>query len=137
MKKKRGQVSIEYMIVVGFAFIMIMPVIIIFLVQSNDIQDSINVNQANSVARKIAHYSDSIYYMGHPSKTTIKAYIPKGIESISIGNQEVVFRMQTSHGPTDVVHITDVNITGTLKTSSGIRNIEIQAMPGYVNVTDR
>lgn len=136
-EKKRGQVSLEYIIVMGFIFLMIIPLLVLFTTESNNIRDEINIHQAQNVARKISASAESVYYYGYPSKTTIKAYMPQNVQAITIENNEVVIKLSTGNGDLDIVEYTPVNITGDMQTFSGLHKITIQAMPTYVNVSSR
>jgi hypothetical protein len=130
-----GQVSVEYLMVMGFVFLITIPLIVIFSIQSNEIQDRIYINQAENVARKVSTAVESVYYLGYPSKTTIRAYMPRNVQYATVGNNEIVIGVSTSNGVTDIIRDTSINITGSLQTFSGIQVIEISAMQGYVNIT--
>lgn len=132
---KLGQVSIEYLMVMSFVFLTAIPLIMIFATQSNEVQDRIYLNQAENVARKISVATESVYYLGYPSKTTIRANLPRNIQYATVSNNEIVIAIMTSRGLTEIVEETPINITGTLQTYSGIQVIQISAMQGYVNIT--
>ena len=133
MFKKRGQVSVEFVITIGFAFLMLIPIMVIFYEHNIKSNQEVNANQAGLIARKITDTSNSVYYLGHPTALTIKTYMPDGVESISITGKEVVFRLSTGQ---DVVSISNVNLTGNISTSPGLKNIRISALVNKVNVSE-
>ena len=71
---KRGQISVEFITIFGFVFLMTIPLIIIFFDQVGSVEDSISENHLKNVAQKIVDKAETIYYLGEPSKTTLKAF---------------------------------------------------------------
>lgn len=138
MQKKRhskSQVSVEYMLVMGFAALMTIPLLLIYYTYSSDASDSVAASQALQIARKIVDSSESVYYLGKPSQTTLKLNFPDKINSIDLSNKEVVLKIKTKNGVTDVVQVSSVNITGSLPTTQGIHIITVKAEEGYVQIT--
>lgn len=135
MRFLKSQVSVEYMFIMGFAALMTIPLLLIYYTYTSDSSDTVATSQALQIARKIADSSESVYYLGKPSQTTLKLNFPERIESIGLSGKEVVFRIKTRSGVTDVVEISSVNITGSLPTSQGIHILTIKAEEGYVQVS--
>lgn len=140
----RGQASMEYLLVAGFAFVITIPIIIAFYLQSGNINDDINMNQINQIGRKIIDASESVFYLGSPSQTTLKVYMPPRISQISVGRdvagvvegRELVFFVETQSAPKEVVITSRVLMRGNISSSSGIHHIQIRADQTYVNITD-
>ena len=131
----KAQVSVEYMLVMGFAALMTIPLLLIYYTYTSDSSDTVATSQALQIARKIADSSEAVYYLGKPSQTTLKLNFPERIASTNLSSKEVVFKIKTKNGITDVVQVSSVNITGSLPTSQGIHIITIKAEEGYVQVT--
>ncbi|MBI2659987.1 hypothetical protein HYX07_02400 [Candidatus Woesearchaeota archaeon] len=130
-----AQVSVEYMFIMGFAALMTIPLLLIYYTYTSDSSDTVATSQAMQVARKIVDASESVYYLGKPSQTTLKLNFPDSIDSISLSSREVLFKVKTRNGVTDVVQVSSVNISGTLPKSQGIHIITIKAEEGYVQIT--
>lgn len=138
MHKKRypkSQVSVEYMLVMGFAALMTIPLLLIYYTYSSDTSDSVSTSQAMQIARKIVDASESVYYLGKPSQTTLKLNFPDRIASTNLSNKEVVFKIKTKSGVTDIAQVSSVNITGSLPTTQGIHVITVKAEDNYVQIT--
>lgn len=131
----KSQVSVEYMLVMGFAVVMTIPLLLIYYSYSSDSSDSVATNQALQIARKIVDASESVYYLGKPSQTTLKLNFPERIDSINLSNKEVVFKIKTKTGIAEMVQISPVNVSGSLPTSQGLHIITIKADDGYVQIT--
>ncbi len=135
---KRSQVAMEYMMVVGFAMLMVIPLFVIYGSQGMAARDQVNEKQASNIARKIVDSAETVYYLGKPSKTTIKVYMPDDIRNITISPRSIDFHMRTSQGVSVIsVESSYVNLTGSLSANPGIHYIEIAADDYAVNVSTR
>lgn len=130
--KKRGQISVEYLLVVGLTTIVVIFLLAISDYYSREVENTINTNQIDRIAKEIVDTAESMYYFGEPSKTTIKLFIPKGIEEINVSNNELNFRVRTQNGVTDMFYRSSVPLQGDISYSYGLHNIIIEARGGYV-----
>jgi hypothetical protein len=128
------QSSMEFMVVIGFALLMITPVIIMYSTQRNDINDRVNSNQAFQIARKIVDSAESVYYFGEPSKTTIRVFIPRNVVAFNISRYEVIVKVRTQAGVAEIVQVSKVNISGDIPPNYGVYDIEVVAKGNYVLV---
>ena len=134
---KRGQISVEYITIFGFVFLMIIPLIVIFFDQSASVQDQIAQNQLRNIAIKVTDKAESMYYLGEPSKTTIKVQFPEHIEAVVISDKQIRFDYKTGTG--NLIYITQdskVNLTGTLSPAPGIHYIQIQSSGDEVVISE-
>ena len=131
----KSQVSVEYMLVMGFAALITLPLLLIYYTYSADSTEFVATSQALQIARKIVDSSESVYYLGKPSQTTLKFNFPDRIYSTNLTNKEVVFKIKTKSGITDVVQISSVNMSGSMPTTQGIHIITVKAEDGYVQIT--
>ena len=133
--KNKSQISVEYMLIVGFATLMAIPLLLIYYRYTADSSDTIATSQALQIARKIADSSESVYYLGKPSQTTLKFSFPDNIQIINLSGREVVFKLKTRSGITDLVQASSVNMSGSIPVSAGIHTLELKAEDGYVQIT--
>ncbi len=131
----KSQVSVEYMLIMGFATIMIVPLLLIYYIYTSESSDSVATGQAIQIARKIVDASETVYYLGKPSQTTLKFNFPDNIKKIRLENYELVINVSTKTGIAEIVQVSSVNISGDLPTSQGIHIITIKAEDNYVKVT--
>ncbi|MBI3035371.1 hypothetical protein HYY71_03540 [Candidatus Woesearchaeota archaeon] len=131
----KSQVSVEYMLVMGFAALMSIPLLMIYYTYSSDSSDSVATSQASQIARRIADASESVYYIGKPSQTTLKLNFPERIKAAKLENYEIVFNISTKNGIAEIVQVSSVNITGNLPTAQGIHILTIKADNRFVQVT--
>lgn len=129
--KKRGQskaqVSMEFLLVVGFAFLMTVPLIIIFYQQSQSINTEVSASQVDKVASEIRDAADEVYYMGSPSKKTITVFMPEGVKGVDVGGNRILFLIDSPNGDYDIVKWTATNLTGSLMNYSGIHHVSAES----------
>lgn len=133
---KKSQISMEYMIIVGFVIVITIPMILIFSSQSTSIDESLISNQAALIASKIVDSAETVYYLGNSSKVTFKVNMPKMIHGVNISNNEVVFRIKQHNGISDIVKYSIVPINGTISKKAGIFNIVVESRGDYVWVSN-
>ena len=130
----KSQVSVEYMMVMGFAALITLPLLLIYYTYSADSTEFVATSQAMQIARKIVDSSESVYYLGKPSQTTLKLYFPDGIKSTNLSSREVVFKVKIRQGIAEIVQVSSVNMSGSLPTAQGIHVITLKAQDGYVQI---
>ena len=135
--KKEAQISVEYLVIIGFVTVITIPLIIIYYSFVQDSGDEIATTQILQIGKKIVDAAESVYYLGEPSQTTLRVNIPNNVVLANLSDYEVVFKMKTRSGVVDVVQSSDVNITGSLPTNMSTYLITIKAESNYVNVTYR
>lgn len=131
----KSQVSVEYMLILGFATLMVLPLLLIYYTYISDTSDSVATSQALQIARNLVDSSESVYYLGKPSQTTLKVNFPDRIHSTNASGREIVFKIKTKSGVTDIVQVSSVNISGSLPITQGIHVITVKAEDGYVQIT--
>jgi hypothetical protein len=91
--------------------------------------------QVYQISKKIADGAETVYYLGEPSRLTIKAYFPANINSVSIGNNEIVFNVKSGDREDEIVVYTPINVTGNLSISQGVHYVTIENKGGHVEIS--
>ncbi|MFC1697662.1 hypothetical protein ACFL1H_04990 [Nanoarchaeota archaeon] len=99
----KGQVSFEYLMVVGFAFLLIIPAIAIFFSASTAATEQVNYGRLEQIGNLIMTESDRIYYAGGNSKVTLEFNMPDQVNDVEI-------YCAGRDGSGDMVEIEDVTI---------------------------
>ena len=136
--KKDAQVSVEYMALIGFVTLITIPLVIIYSTYSQQSKESITSAQIHQVAKKIVDAAESVYYLGEPSQTTLKVNIPDDVVDVDLSyGYEVVFKVKSTSGISDIVQVSSVNITGSLPTNRSSYSIIVKALSDHVEVSYR
>ncbi|MBI2651615.1 hypothetical protein HYX01_04035 [Candidatus Woesearchaeota archaeon] len=135
-KIKKSQVSVEYMLLIGFVTVITVPLIIIYHSFIQESNDDITSAQLNQIAGKIVDAAESVYYLGEPSQTTLKANIPDNVVAVNLSaGYELAFKIRTKAGNNDITRNSAVNITGSLPKNKGLYTITVKAKSNYVEVS--
>ena len=133
---KKSQVSIEYLIIVGFVTFVLLSILAVAFLYSGTIKDQIKITQLTNFANKVTSSAEAVFYSGKPSKTTITTYLPEGILSASIVENSLLFSIQTSSGVNIISFSSNVPITGTLSSTMGIKKVKLEAKQDYVLISN-
>lgn len=128
---KRGQSSMEFLILMSFLTFVIIGILTIGYLYSNTINDRMKSNQINNFANKIISTSEAVFYAGEPSRATISVHIPEGVNDIEIIDNAIVITYQLATGQNKVAFSGNVPIaedpTAKLSSDQGIKNIVVIA----------
>jgi hypothetical protein len=127
----------EYLIIFGIAFMMTLPLIIIYSKQTNNVQADIAQIQVYKVATKISDYAEQVYYMGEPSQRTLYVTFPECVDSITVQGNLLTFNVTAAGLSYQVVKETTANMTGSIRKFSGEHILTFTAGPSVVTITDR
>lgn len=129
----RGQISTEYLIVVGFVVFLVLVAVGTALFYTNQIKFSIKSDQIERYANNIITNSESVFYDGYPAQTTINAHLPEGVSSLVLSNQHLL--INTTSGSVKA-YKSKVPIEGILSSNSGVKRITIVAQVDKVVLTE-
>lgn len=135
-RKKEAQMSIEYMFIIGFVTLITVPLILIYYSFTQDSKTEISSSQVMQVTKNVVDAAESVYYLGEPSQTTLKVNMPDNVVSVNLSSgYEVVFKIRTNSGESEVIQSSSVNITGSLPESGGLYTVIIKAKSDHVEVS--
>lgn len=133
-QKKKAQIGMEYLMIVGFLTFILIGTLAVAFYHSNSLRDMISSRQVDGMANKIVSSAESVFYSGEPSKITIVTNIPERITLIEIINNTIYVSFETSSGPNKVDFPSNVPITGTISSVSGLREIVLEAENTSVSI---
>lgn len=141
MKLAKAQMAMEYLMVIGFSLLLIIPIITLVYQHYDENRTSIHQEHLQELARELKYQAEKIHYQGAPSRTTVEASLPPGVKEVIIVNKTIEFRMENND--VSIYADTRVNVTGNIKTFSGPHIITLQAYDNgnldpeddYVNIT--
>ena len=128
----RAQASSEYIIIVGFVVGITIPLMLVYFTFANNVNNQIISAQLEQIAQSIIDSADTVYFLGEPSQTTLKVYLPTGIKSVQIINKAINYKIMTSNGINDIVYVSSADLTGLLPISAGVHFITVKAEAGGV-----
>lgn len=109
---RSSQASMEYLFIVALTFLILIPTVYLFFSYSRESTEEITDAQITKLGRAIVDASETIFYSGQGSRTVLELTMPKGINEIYIiDGRELVFKVTTSFGDSDIVFFSAANMT--------------------------
>ncbi len=128
--RKRGQASLEFLIIVGIAMIILAPIIYMATSYKEDVESAKSYLMTKESLKTLKISSLSVYNQGEGSKTTTYINLPSEMEYFNIINNYIVIRIRTVAGVEDMFVELPFNITYTsLPTTYGRYRVEITSLP--------
>ena len=133
----KGQISLEYLVIFSITFVLLIPLIIIFVTQTQNMQEDITNAQLDKLSSEIDDAVSEVYYLGPPAQKTIRVTFPSGIQSVDLESYGLVFNVQVTETSFEFVKETRVNLTGSLRSFEGPHVIVVKSYGNYVQLTDK
>ena len=125
----------EYLIIVGFVIVMLVPATFIYLRYSGSSSDTLSSAKATQIADQIAKAADEVYYLGKDNQKSIDVSFPPNIDLIQFDNKEIVFKVKDSKGNTnDITEVASVPLSGLLPNIQGKKTLVIKSLGDRVSV---
>ncbi len=143
----KGQVSMEYVMVATFIALIVIPIAFLAFSFSRTSSAEIGLGQIDKMGNDIVKTAEKVFYQGSPSRITIIATMPDGVENIRIdkdwdsGQNELVFTTVLGSGINELAFPSKVNIAGSFtpeSITSGQKSIRIESIDNstsYVLIT--
>ena len=158
---KKAQSSLEFIMIFGLGFFLILIISAAFFTYSNDAKIDLDTKQMGLIGEEIMSNVEKIYYLGEGNKITLKTKFPDGIENMTISHNNgtkgeydqlnfwiysgeslvpVVFGTQKNYirfNCTNCRHDYSTNISfynDTSMFSSGSRELKIESYGDYVSI---
>ncbi len=126
---KKGQISTEYIVILGMVIFVLIP-IIYFATQTTT--DTTRFNNADLAVKLIREAADRVYALGPGNKETVSITIPSGVNKFEVFNKEISLQLQYHGGKSDFSLITNANLTGSLPQTSGTYTISLLVLDNGV-----
>ena len=122
----------EYMLVAGFVLLLTIPLVLVFVQQTNSFNDEVSLTQSEKAVRKVIDVANTVYYLGPPSKRTITIYVPQQINTFTIQNDSI--EVDISGGYLFSLS-SDSELNGTINNFEGLHTIIVEAKQNFVQIT--
>ena len=134
MIRSRGQLSMEYVMVVAITSIVLALLLLTVLSIQRRSAEAAGVVQARNAVEQLASATDLVAVQGSPARKTIQVYVPRGIvpDGSFIGSRTAVtgriinIRVTTPYGEEDVWSYTSATVNGSLPDASGSTRLAVQ-----------
>lgn len=110
-----GQISVEYLIILGVAVAAILPAGYFFYQYSINSNDNAIRSQIETIGNQMLTNAESVYGLAEGSKISLEVNLPNKIKDIIIINQEeLIIKYELSTGITESVFFSKIKLSGNI-----------------------
>lgn len=133
---KKGQVSMEYLLVLGFLLLLLIPLLVLYNSTQKDTQDQLVEAQARKVGNLIRDAAERVYFAGEPAQETLQLQFPRNIKNITFTNASMYFTLAGGANQYDLLIPSLAPLNGTLLVNEGVHIVVVRAQGGVVQVSE-
>lgn len=131
----------EYMLIVAFALVVIIPATFLFYNYSQGSNDELVASQFNSIGLEILDSAETMYVGGEHQWETLKFNLPDNFKEMYImNNTELIMKYYTQSGESEAVFFSDINLNSTNCSNNicyfpfnpGYVKLKVESKGGYV-----
>ena len=130
----KAQSAVEYLMIIALTLGIIVPTSYLFFRYSSESNVQIVDVQVTRIGRNIIDTAETVYFSGESSKIVLEINMPENVEDVYIiADRELVFKVITELGETEIVFFSDIDITiaedGDLTDIAGVgrKKVEIKS----------
>jgi hypothetical protein len=131
----KAQVATEYLIVVSFALMVLIPYVLYLMQVSTSFQQDNSLDVASATVQKLGQTADWVYSQGSPSRLELSLTIPQGVQNITFNGKTMTWKVKSGSGYSDIYYNSVARLNGSLPTSPGDYRVLVTAMDSYVNIS--
>jgi hypothetical protein len=133
---RKAQAAMEYLMIAGIAFMIIVPMMYVLYQYTSDLNKDITDSKIGKIGTDISNTAEQIFYLGEPSRTTLRFDMPEGVYDLEVtGDKTLTFKLGDPIYSKEVSIFTNVNIISYLTPedfTKGRKNLKIEAEKGQV-----
>lgn len=122
MFSRFGQFAMEYLLVVGFSVVLLIPVLTLLHGEYVDVEKDLEMHTLDEAMEKLVFESERIYQGGESSRNTIDITLPDGLRDIQFDGRTITADL----GETSKEYYSDVPFTSESNISNPSQNTEVQ-----------
>jgi uncharacterized protein (UPF0333 family) len=108
----RGQVSVEYLMIIAIALGVLVPSIFLFYTYSKSATNEVTGSQLNDIGLQMVAAGKSTYALGVNARRTLEFTMPAGITRIAATGDELVIVYETQYGQSEAVFFSSIPLRG-------------------------
>jgi copper chaperone CopZ len=139
----KSQSATEYLMIVGFVIVILLPGIYLYMKYSGESQDSVTSAKVDAIANEIIKAVDQVYGYGEGSQTTVSVDFPKNVQEVTFEynedteRSEIVFTVINSKGgQSEISKVANVRLDNqqVISVIPGIKKIIVKSLGNAVSV---
>jgi len=127
-KCQRGQIALEAVIIIGFVFLLMLPLLYLLFSRAISIQDEFRTMEVTRAVGTLASTVSTVGVIGPNGTAVVDITFPDNVQSLSIGStnpREIVAVISTSLGDIDIVRVVPYAVTGSVNSIAGTHQLRV------------
>jgi hypothetical protein len=147
---KRGQISLEYLVIIGIALGLLIPGVVFFYAFTKTSEGTSASSRLSDIGLRTVSTAKSVQALGRDAWLTVEFNLPSEVTRIYVNNSapsggimaELVFEYDTPQGPSQAVFFSSVNLTTPYPDGNvtlphpGIMRLRATSQGAVVNLTE-
>lgn len=137
-KSKKSQAAIEFLFVVGFAMLLLLPSLALFGRFVQETSYTVTTSQATKIGYYMLSTATQAYHGSNGTVIVIEVNFPDGIKNMMIPTEdELVFIIETAGGESEMVFYSEVPINGTFNKTDytkGLKKLKLSTIDSTVQI---
>lgn len=132
---KKVQAATEYLMVVGFVIVILLPGIYLYVKYSSESKDSVTNAKIDAITNEIIKSAEQVYSYGEGSQTAVSVDFPEGVIMVSFQDREIVFTVINSRGSqSEIAKVASIDLIGDITVIPGTKKINVKSLGNAVSV---
>ncbi|MBI5001963.1 hypothetical protein HZC31_01110 [Candidatus Woesearchaeota archaeon] len=133
-KHRKAQAAIEFLFVVGFAMLLLIPSLALFGRFVQESSYTVTTSQVNKIGNYMLSTAKTVYHGTNGTVIVIEVNFPEGVTDMEIPEEthdQIIFTMDIGGAETQQVYYSDIPINGTFSSSDvleGIKKFRLEAI---------
>lgn len=108
----KAQIGIEYLVVVGIIFLIVVPLTLIYLKYSSESSYSVATSKIDSISNEIVNAANQVNVYGQDTQTKLTVDFPEGVQNVKTQGKEITFTILTKGGQSvEIAKVADAALT--------------------------
>ncbi|MEK6841121.1 MAG: hypothetical protein AABX45_00820 [Nanoarchaeota archaeon] len=114
----KAQVATEYLVVIGLALLLVVPLTFLYFKYSTESSYSVTTSKIDAISNEIINAANQVNVYGAETQIKLSVDFPEGIQNITFQNREITFIIIAKGGQyVEIPKIADVNFSSLVYTS--------------------
>lgn len=133
-KPKQAQAAIEFLFVVGFAMMLLIPSLALFGRFVQESSYTVTTSQVNKIGNYMLSTAKTVYHGTNGTVVVIEVNFPEGVTVMEIPEEthdQIIFTMNVGGTETQQVYYSDIPINGTFNSTDiteGVKKLKFEAI---------
>ena len=131
-KCQRGQIALEAVIIIGFVFLLMLPLLYLLFSRAISIQDEFRTMEVTRALDTLASTVSTVGVIGPNGTAVVEITLPDNVRNLTVGKvnaqtneREIVAVISTSLGDIDIVRVVPYAVTGSVSSLAGTHQLRV------------